>query len=272
LYPRLFQFGHIAIPTNGVFTAIALIAALALAMQTARRLALDPNKIWNLGLIGIFTTLLGSRLLLVLFNPSDFLAHPFWMLGVIGIRSQGIFYGSVLLAICVCLGYIFAGRLPLWRTLDCLAPAAAFGIAVHSLGELAAGSNYGTPTTAPWGVIYRHGLAGLWSGTPLGVRLHPVQLYEALIVLTLCAFLLFRLPRRAYEGDLAGTFLFIYGISFYFLDFYRGDRSFVCRGAVTMVQLVAIVFVLAGAALWLRRKPAPLRQHLSEYDSQTQIR
>jgi phosphatidylglycerol:prolipoprotein diacylglycerol transferase len=259
LYPRLFQFGHIAIPTYGVFAAIALVAALVLVTQTARRLAIDPNKIWNLSLIGIFTVLLGSRLLLILFHLSDFLAHPFWMLGVVGIRSRGIFYGGMLLAVCACFGYIFSARLPLRRTLDCLAPAAALGIAIHSLGELAAGSGYGTPTTAPWGVVYKHGLATLWSGTPLGVRLHPVQLYEAVLVFVLFAFLLFRLPRSTRDGDLAGIFLFVYGITLFFLDFYRGDRSFVFHETVTVTQVLAVCLVFAGSALWIRRQTSLAR-------------
>jgi phosphatidylglycerol:prolipoprotein diacylglycerol transferase len=258
LYPRLFQFGHIAIPTYGVLAAIALIAALSLSMQTARRLALDPNKIWNLSLIGIFTTLLASRLLLILVHPRDFLAHPFWMLGLVTIRSRGIFYGAVLLAICACLGYIFATRLPLRRTLDCLAPAIALGIAINSLGALAAGSDYGTPTEKPWGVVYKHALATLWSGTPLGVRLHPVQLYEALAAFALFVLLWSWLARRACDGDLAATFLFAYGMILYFLDFYRGNRSFVFHGAITCTQAIAVVLVLAGSALWIQAKSRPI--------------
>jgi phosphatidylglycerol:prolipoprotein diacylglycerol transferase len=253
LYPRLFQFGHIAIPTYGVFAAIALIAALAMTTHTARRLALDSSKIWNLWLIAIFTTLLGSRLLLILFHLRDFLAHPFWMLGLVTIRSRGIFYGAVALAICACAGYIFATRLPLRRTLDCLTPAAALGIAISSLGAFAAGSDYGSPTDKPWGVIYKHGLAAIWSGTPLGIRLHPVQFYEALIVFLLLVLLLS--PRSKHDGDQAGTFLFVYGTSLYFLDFYRGNRSFVFHEALTITQILAITLLLAGAALWIRRNP-----------------
>ncbi|QNI31387.1 prolipoprotein diacylglyceryl transferase [Alloacidobacterium dinghuense] len=258
MHPRLFQFGHIAIPTYGVLVAIALVAALAMAVHTARRLALDPNKIWNLSLIGIFTALLGSRLILVLVHLSDFLAHPFWMLGLVTIRSRGIVYGGILLAICACIGYILSVGLPLRRTLDCLAPAVALGLAISSLGAFAAGSDYGTPTDKPWGIIYKHGLAALWSGTPLGVRLHPVQPYEALTLFLLLALLLLWLSRQRHDGDVAGTFLFAYGVALYFLDFYRGDRSFVFQGAISLTQILAAALMLAGAALWIRRKPSAL--------------
>ena len=258
MYPRLFQFGHIAIPTYGVFAALALISALALAMQTARRLSLDSNKIWSLGLTVIFAALLGSRLLLILFHLRDFLAHPFWMLGLVAIHSRGIVWGGMLIAVCACVGYIFAAGLPFRRTLDCLAPAAALGLSIQSLGAFFAGSGYGTPTDKPWGVVYRHGLATLWSGTPLFVRLHPVQLYEAVAMLALFVFLLGWLPRRTQDGDLAGAFLFFYGIALFFLEFYRGEHIFTFSGLITYVQLLAIGLVLAGAVLWKSRKPVAL--------------
>lgn len=227
-----------------------------MATHIARQLSLDANKIWNLSFVGIVSALLGSRLLLILFHLRDFLAHPFWMLGLVTIRSRAIFYGGVLLSICACIVYIFATRLQLRRTLDCLAPATALGLTIYSLGDFAAGSDYGAPTNKPWGVTYTHGLAALWSGTPLGVSVHPVQLYEALILFLLLMFLLFWLPRRTQDGDLAGIFFFAYGISLYFLDFYRGNRTFVLHEALTVSQLLAVGLVLAGATLWIRRKPA----------------
>ena len=261
MYPRLFQFGHIAIPTYGVLAAIALIAFLALATHTARRLALAPDKVWNLGLIGILTALLGSRLLLILLHLGDFLRHPFWMLGLTSIRSSGILYASAALAICACVGYIFAANLPFRRTLDCLAPGAALALAIQSLGAFAAGADYGSPTTRPWGVIYRHGLAALWSGTPLGVRLHPVQMYEAISLLLLGIALMAAIGRARQAGDLAGAFCFVYGLSLYFLDFYRGNRSFVLHGTITTTQIIAICILFAGTALWTGRKPAEQTAH-----------
>ena len=250
MYPRLFQFGHIAIPAYGVFAALAILAALAVSTQTARRLSLNPETVWNLGLTGIFTALIGARLLLALFHPRDFLAHPFWMMGLVSVRSNTAFYGSLVLAICICCGYIFASRLPLRRTLDCIAPAAALGLGIRALGAFAAGSDYGSPTSAPWGVTYTHRLASLWSGTPLGTRLHPVQLYEAAVLFALFALLMFLLPRYQHAGDLAALFLFVYGAALYFLDFYRGAHGFVFAEFLSIAQICGILSVLVGLVLF----------------------
>ena len=68
MHPRLFQFGSIAIPTSAVFTAIAIVAALFTARATARRLELDPEKIWDLGILGVLTALFAPRLILIFTN------------------------------------------------------------------------------------------------------------------------------------------------------------------------------------------------------------
>jgi hypothetical protein len=46
-----------------------------------------------------------------------------------------------------------------------------------------------------WAVVYNHPLAHRWSGTPLGIPLHPVQAYAALAYATL-AVLLHRYTHR----------------------------------------------------------------------------
>lgn len=248
MYPRLIQLGSIAIPTFGVAAACALLAALAASVYFARRLALDPNKVWNVGISAILVTLIGSRLLLIAFHLRDFAAHPFWMLGLTSVRSGSLFAGGVLVAACACLGYIYAARLPVLRTLDALAPAVALAFAIASLGSFAAGQDYGRPTAAPWGVVYTSRIAALWSGTPLGVPLYPTQLYECAAELLIFLLLAWWLPRRTKDGELAGAWLFLYGVSQYWIGFYRGNAG----TALTTEQWVAVAAVLAGGMLWIR--------------------
>ncbi|MGA7884989.1 MAG: prolipoprotein diacylglyceryl transferase family protein, partial [Acidobacteriaceae bacterium] len=65
MHPLLFHLGHIAIPTYGVFTAAGLLMALGISMAGATRAGLNTEKVWNLELLAILTTLFGSRLLMV---------------------------------------------------------------------------------------------------------------------------------------------------------------------------------------------------------------
>jgi phosphatidylglycerol:prolipoprotein diacylglycerol transferase len=255
VFPVLFHFGHFAIPTYGVFTAAALLAALAVSVQTAGRLGLRSDKIWNLGLIAILATLLGARLLLVATNLQAFRAEPFWLLGLANIPGTWVPLGGVAIGVGAALLYALAEGLPLRRTADALAPAAALAFAVNRIGAFCGGAAWGTWTQLPWGVTYRNVVAYLWYRTPMRERLQPVQLYDAALSLVLFGLLLTMIRRRPRAGEMAGTWLFLYGVGRFFLEFLRGDTAGerLLDGALTFSQALAFVAVLAGGALWLRR-------------------
>ncbi|MGB6130863.1 MAG: prolipoprotein diacylglyceryl transferase family protein [Acidobacteriaceae bacterium] len=254
MHPLLFHFGHIAVPTYGVLTAAALLAALAMLVQQAKRLDLRADKAWNLGLIAILAALFGARLLLVAAHLRAFRAHPFWVLGLANISGTWIALGGVAIGLAAAVLYALAEGLPLLRTADAAAPAVALAFAINRIGAFCGGLAWGTPTTLPWGVSYRSVVAYLWYRTPLGVTLHPVQLYDAAASLAIFA-LLVGLPHRR-DGETAGAWLFLYGVCRFFVEFYRGDpRERVFGGALSLVQALAIVAVILGGALWLRREP-----------------
>ena len=255
MHPRLLQFGHIAIPTYGAFTALALIAALAVAVYLARRLGLDPGKVWNLCLTGILTALIGARLLLVLAHFNVFREHPFWILGLTGLHDLWIAPVSVAAGIGAAVLYALAEGLPLLRVADSLAPAATLAIIINRIGAFVAGLDFGTPTHVPWSVTYTSRIAALWYNTPLGIPLHPVQLYSvAAALITLVLLMWQRLPRphadHEHDGELAGTALFLFGLAGPFLALYRADQP---HPAFSLS--LSIAAVLAGAALWLDRSP-----------------
>jgi phosphatidylglycerol:prolipoprotein diacylglycerol transferase len=254
VHPRLLQFGHIAIPTYGALTALALIAALTAAVHFARRLSLDPNKVWTLSLYAILTTLISARLLVVIAHLGAFRQHPFWILGLTTLHDWWVAPVSIALGIAAAILYALAEGLPLLRVADCLAPAVSIALAVNRVGAFVAGLDFGTPTDAPWSVTYTSRIAALWYHTPLGIPLHPVQLYDAAIPVIIFALLAWWLPRRRQDGELAGAALFFFGIANVFLSFYRADLS-----SPILSLALSIAAVLAGAALWLDRKNNPHR-------------
>lgn len=258
MHPLLFHFGNIAIPTYGVLTAVGLLAALALLVVQAHRLRLRADKLWNLGLIAILAALFGARLLLVATHFAVFRAHPFWVLGLATVPGAWIAVGGAAIGAAAAALYALAEGLPLLRTADAAAPAIALAFALNRIGAFCAGLDWGTPTSLPWGVTYRSVVAYLWYQTPRGVVLQPVQLYDAAASFAIFA-LLMLLPHRR-DGETAGAWLFLYGLCRFFVEFWRGDAEHVLGGTLTVAQLLAVVAVLAGGALWLRRssRPAPV--------------
>ncbi len=279
MYPKLFAFGPLTIPTYGALAAVGLVLAMLLAMRIARAMRLDEDAIWNLGMIAVCSAFVGSRLLLIATNWQDFLHFPVLMLSAASLNSGGVFYGGLIFAIAVCIAYLRWKRMPLLRTLDAIAPALALAHTILMLGAFAAGSSYGTPTTVPWAVTFHNKYAALWSGAPLGVPLHPAQLYEAAAALALCLFLLWLLRHRlhagspAQDGEVFGAWLFLGGIAHFVIEFYRGDpgRGSLFGGLATLTQGFALILVVAGALLWLDRnnKPAnsPGSGHLMEQNA-----
>jgi phosphatidylglycerol---prolipoprotein diacylglyceryl transferase len=248
VHPRLLQFGHIAIPTYGALTALALVAALAVAVHFARRLSLDANKIWTLSITAILTTLIGARLLVVLAHLGAFFQHPFWILGLATDRDWWIAPVSLVLGIAAGGLYALAEGLPLLRVADCLAPATALAFAINRIGAFLGGADFGTPASVPWSVTYTSRIAALWYQTLLGIPLHPVQLYDAAAALIVFALLVWWLAHRRQDGELAGAALILSGLANALLA--------VCRFKTLQPALslaLSITLVLIGAALLLDR-------------------
>jgi phosphatidylglycerol:prolipoprotein diacylglycerol transferase len=257
VYPRLFQLGPISVPAYGVFAALALVAGLLLAMRTAVRLRISPDAIWNFGLIAIFSAVLGSRVLLIAGHWHDFLAYPLLMLSISIPRTADSVMFQLGLGIFAGLLYMTLKRMPWLTTLDAAAPGWALGQSILVLGCFFAGCDYGRPTALPWGVAFHSRWAAMWNGTPLGIKLHPVQLYLCAIELALCLGLLWWLPRRRQPGELAGGWLLVSGLARFFLDFYRGDnRLLVFDGALSLMQAIDFCMVIAGALLLLKHRHA----------------
>jgi phosphatidylglycerol:prolipoprotein diacylglycerol transferase len=254
VHPRLLQLGPLIIPTSGAFAVLAILSALFALRLVGRRLGLDIEKLWDLGIVGVLAALISPRILLILMNWQDFRAHPLWMIGIFSVRSQTAVVGGIAVAIVIAGLYVRLTRLPFRRTLDALAPAFALGFGIVGVGDFIAGPRFGTATNLPWAITYTSRLAGLWYGTPLGAPLHPVQLYAALINFCLFGLLLVMIRSRdrwrIRDGEIAGAFLFLCGVSIFLLSFLRGDLVGSSNQMVTL-QLGSGAMVFAGGLLWL---------------------
>jgi phosphatidylglycerol---prolipoprotein diacylglyceryl transferase len=256
VYPRLFSLGPVSIPTYGVFAAIALLAGLSLAMRTAAQLRVATSDMWNLGLVTIFTAVLGSKLLLVVGHWNDFISYPLLMLSLTFPQTVNFVLTQLGLGLFAALLYMTLKGMPWLATLDAATPGWALGQAILALGCFFAGCNFGLPTSLPWGVVFHSRWAALWNGTPLNIKLQPVQLYFVAVQLALCLLLLWWLPKRRQAGELAGTWLLISGLTQFFLDFFLGgNRLLIFSGTLSLTQAIDFFLVVIGATILLEQRP-----------------
>ena len=256
MYPVIFHFGSFLIPSYGASAAVGVLLALYLAERTARIAGIDPRKVWKLCVVALFAAIVSSRLLLVVLNWNALRFHPAWILTLAMVHHPLLACVGALVAVVAAVLYGRRQRMPLMTTADALAAPVALGVGFEQLGALLAGSGYGTETAARWAVTYTDPLAGIWSGAPLGVRVHPVQGYAALGFLALSIFLMVWLPRRRQAGDVAGLLLLGSGVVVFVTEFWRDaeGRGAVLGGALDVPQIAAAALVVVGGVVLLERR------------------
>lgn len=249
MHPILFSIGDWPVYTYGVLLAVAYLAGLQLAVIRARRQGVDATKVMDFGIYLIIAALVGAKLTLVVIDFDYFRTRPGEILSLV--RAGGVFYGGLLAALGVGLWLVRRYQLPAWTVADLAAPGIALGHVVGRLGCLAAGCCYGRPTDLPWGITFTDPVAAANVGTPLGVALHPTQIYDAGVELViLVGLLLTERKGRPFAGRTFWLYMLLYAISRFVIEFYRGDERGMMLGMPTS-QLVSILLVpVALGMLW----------------------
>ena len=275
MHPILFDLGGFTIYAYGVLLAAAYLLGLQFALMLARARGLDGQRVMDLGIWIIISALVGAKLLLLIVDFRQFTDDPRQLLALA--RSGGVFYGGLIAAVVVALLYLRRHKLPLWTTTDVFAPGIALGHVVGRLGCLMAGCCFGRPTSVPWAITFHDPAAMANVGTPLGVPLHPTQLYEAgaeaLILVFLLAFER-RAPRQArgalsvlskggrpFPGRTFWSYMLLYGISRFIVEFYRGDSRGMVFNVLSTSQFVSVILVPLSIVMlvMLSRRPDPAR-------------
>jgi phosphatidylglycerol:prolipoprotein diacylglycerol transferase len=255
VYPELFKLGPVTVYTYGVLLAAAYLLGLRLAMSRAKTRGLDPNRTLDLGIAIIISALVGAKLLLLFVDFDRFRQNPGELFSIV--RSGGVFYGGLIAAVAVAFWYMWRHKMPLWTTCDVFAPGIALGHAVGRLGCLMAGCCYGRPTDVPWAITFTNPEAAANVGTPLGVALHPTQLYESAAEALILVLLLWTEKKgRPFAGRTFWSYMVLYGISRFVIEFFRGDDRGAVLGAVSTSQFISLVLVplAIGMLIYLSRR------------------
>lgn len=250
MLPRLFTIGTFSLPTYGVLVAAAFLTALWMASHFAKQRGLNSEKIVNLGVYCALTGMLGAKLMMIALDP-ELRTHPGEIFSIATLQSAGIFFGGFIVALVFAYFYMRAQGLPVLATSDLFAPGLAIGHGIGRLGCFAAGCCWGKPTHLPWAVTFTSHDAT--TGVPLGIALHPTQLYEAFAEAIVCVILIGQLKRPHREGQVIGLYLVLSGLARFAVEFVREhDASNPLGGPFTLEQWIAIAVALAGIYLFAR--------------------
>ena len=248
MHPILFKLGPFTLHTYGVLVASGFILGLALAIREAKKFNIAKEKILDIGFYILISAIVGSRLAFILTEYEYYLENP---LDIFKIWQGGlVFYGGLLLAIPVVIIYIKKHNLPMWTIGDIFAPSIAIGHAIGRLGCLSAGCCYGRPTDLPWAVTFTDPAT---LARPLGVPLHPTQLYEALAEFGIFVLLMFWRRHKSFDGQLFWLYILLYATARFIIEFFRAPetRNLIFNG-LSLAQGISIALFMTAMIYLIR--------------------
>ncbi|MBI2956023.1 MAG: prolipoprotein diacylglyceryl transferase [Acidobacteria bacterium] len=261
MFPRLFTFEpYFTLHTYGVLMAAALFAGLYTAVRLAPRAGLAREFVWNTGIYMALAGLVGGKLLLIASEWRYYLENPKQIFSWSTVQAAGFFHGGLLLAMAVAAYCVWRERVSYFDLCDVCAPGIAIGLVLARLGCFTAGCCWGKPAQVAWAVTFTDPYAARFVGVPLGIALHPAQLYESALSALVFVWLLSLWRRRRFPGQVFAAFLLAYSTLRFVLEYFRDDPRgpFFFDGALSTPQLVSLGLFVAGLAIWWRQRRLPL--------------
>jgi phosphatidylglycerol:prolipoprotein diacylglycerol transferase len=235
-------FGGIPIYSYGVMLGFSFIAAWYLTMWLAEKDGLPRERIGSCYVWTAVFAVIGSRLLYVITNLDSFQAPRGDLLDIVKVNKGGLVaYGGFLGGFFS--SWIFCARhkISLLAWADAAVPGLALGTAITRVGCLLFGCDFGATTTLPWGIKFGQNVIGgklqdtpalaqhiakhlLPAGSTHSLSVHPTQIYESLVGLTLVGILLLVRRRfRTFRGQLFCIWVMGYGVLRYLIELVRDD-------------------------------------------------
>ena len=267
--PVAFKIGSLAIHWYGVFMALGMGLGMWTASLRGRRDGLTVDRVSDLFFWIIVCGLVGAKLLYVIdeWNPKT------QSLGsVLFSRSGLVFQGALIGSAVAVLFYTRRHGMPLWSTLDALAPSIALGYFFGRLGCFSSGCCHGSECGFdhwhsvsgglfpggevvsghgfPWiALVFKEGGLGSLHGVPL----YPTQLMEALGGLVMYLGLAWLHKNRRFPGQVFVAYVIVYSVLRFGIEFLRGDDiPRFLNDRVTQGQVISMVLVAGGIWFWRR--------------------
>ncbi len=253
MYPKLpFKLFGLEIHTYALLLMAGFFVGLMIARANASRYGLKKEQVVDISIWTLIMGVLGARLAFVVQELPYYIQNPGKLLGQFaGLTS----FGGVILGIPTLIYFAKRLKIPVWSLFDLFILPALIGFAFGRIGCFLNGCCYGGACTLPWAIPVEHS----------DHLHHPAQLYET-IMLAVASVIVWQIQKRSLPlGVTFGIGLALMGLSRFVYEFWRaGTSEQVKTGAatstyipglpITDAQLVALIMLIAGIAIWYVRK------------------
>ena len=248
--PVAFSIGPFEVWWYGVLVALAVLTLVFWTLREARRAGnLSYDTVVMAALVGIPSGVVVSRLLHVVDRWDFYGQNPGQIIGGSGLTIYGAVLGAAL-GIWI---YSRVKGISFAYLADVLAPGIILAQAIGRVGCTLNGCCYGVETSAFCAVIYTHPE----SHGPIGVPVHPTQIYELIYNLIVFAILFKLRGRLKPDGSLFLIYLSLYSLWRFGVGFLREGTPFLFTGlhqaqVIAIILLVIAIPILAVKARWVR--------------------
>lgn len=247
MHPLLCHILGLPLKSYGLMITIGFAAGIALAWYRARRAGMDPDEILNMSTLIIISAIVGSRILYILVNPSEYIASP---IRIFYIHEGGlVFLGGLIGTIVTVTCYLRYYKMDYLGWADIMFPSVPLGQFFGRLGCFLNGCCYGRPMDGFPGMVF----------PSIGDGQHylPTQLLESTASLLILAILLFVDRGRKIRGMVFASYITLYSTWRFIIEFFRGDD----RGLPVMGMPISQFLSLLGIFIGLIFLGTLLKKH-----------
>jgi phosphatidylglycerol:prolipoprotein diacylglycerol transferase len=261
----------VPIYSYGVMLGTSLVVGWFIALRLAKQDGVPEQEAGTIYMWTAVWSIIGSRVLYVLTNLNEFdSVVEMAMVNRGGLVAYGGMIGGFLASWYGCR----KRGIELLRWADVSAPSVVLGTAITRVGCLLFGCDFGRRSDLPWAIAFPKG-SPAWNqhvresllpqSAEWSYRVHPTQIYESLVGLSLFALLMFIRKKRTFSGQVFLAWVLGYGIMRPLIEIVRDDPERGNVGSLSTSQFIGIVSVAAGIALLIglvrkyRRDPSGSR-------------
>ena len=249
--PIAFTIFGVGIRWYGVMVALAiLVLVLWVLWQVKRGASVSYDRVLTAALVGIPSGVVVSRLIHVADKWEYYIQNPGQIFGP-GLSGLTI-WGAVLGAALGIWVYSKFSDFQFGYIADVTAPGIILAQVIGRVGCTINGCCYGEETDLFCGVVYTHPE----SYAPLGIAVHPTQIYEIIYLLIMFVVLLSLRGRLKPDGSIFLTYLSLYSLWRIGLAFLREGAPFLFglhqAQVIGIVVLAIAIPVMALRTRWVR--------------------
>jgi len=219
--------GPFTVYSYGLTLVAAFLIASALARQEAKRQRINPEIIFNLVFLAFISGIIGARLFYIVENLKYYLENP---LEIIMLQLGGLsWFGGLFSAVICGIVYLKNKKLSVYKIFDLIAPFVALAQGIGRVG------------------CYLNGCC-------FGKTALPIQIYSSLTLIFIFIILRFLQARPHKEGQIFFSYLLLYSLKRFFIEFWRLDNKIIFLD-LTLFQIISIlVFSFSLLELFLIKK------------------